>query len=196
MEIYGSLRIMRLRALILCSVQVILEVQSYPSPLAHRRAVRYFDTDGRHNATMNSVTEGTSALIGPRPLQNRAFQGRGTFYDVCRLVSPDQTTLNLSSLSQIGQGACGRIDYEPAYIVAMNAEQYGTGYPGAECFKGITIQGGPNNGYAQAIVADLCPGCPWGGLDMSRALFQYVARVRCFYFMTLHILGHTETSLH
>ena len=57
---------------------------------------------------------------------------------------------------QVGQGACGGpVDYEPAYVVAMNHAQFGPGYPGPECGKSITIQGGPLNGNAQALITDM-----------------------------------------
>jgi hypothetical protein len=47
------------------------------------------------------------------------------------------------------------VDYEPAYVVALNQAQYGSGYPGPHCGKRITIEGGPFNGHAEAVITDL-----------------------------------------
>jgi len=76
--------------------------------------------------------------------------------------------------------------------VALNVEQFGPGYPGQYCFKSITIQ--YNGVTMQATITDKvrlvlafivcsyldvfleqCMGCPWGGLDFSRGLFDAFA---------------------
>ncbi|KAJ9108296.1 hypothetical protein QFC20_003456 [Naganishia adeliensis] len=75
----------------------------------------------------------------------------------------------------IGLGACGQYNHEPDFVVALNSAQYGGGYPGPECFKYITITGGPKNGHAVAQIVDECPTCPYGGLDMSISLFEQFA---------------------
>lgn len=59
------------------------------------------------------------------------------------------------------------------FIVALNAPQYGGGYPGPNCGRSITISYGGKS--AQATIRDLCPGCGFGDLDMSRGLFNYFA---------------------
>lgn len=53
-----------------------------------------------------------------------------------------------------GLGACGQYNHEPDFVVALNSAQYGGGYPGPECFKYITITGGPKNGHAVAQIVD------------------------------------------
>ncbi|KAI6022704.1 hypothetical protein EDC04DRAFT_2935235 [Pisolithus marmoratus] len=59
-------------------------------------------------------------------------------------------------------------------IVALNVEQYGSGYPGPYCFQ--SYHHSPTGGKtAQATIMDECMGCPWGGLDFSRGLFDYFA---------------------
>ncbi|KAG6813630.1 hypothetical protein H0H92_009248, partial [Tricholoma furcatifolium] len=61
-------------------------------------------------------------------------------------------------------------------IVALNQEQFvenGDGYPGPYCFKTITMT--YNGISAQATIMDECPGCPYGGLDLSRGLFSHFA---------------------
>ncbi|WWD15879.1 hypothetical protein CI109_100303 [Kwoniella shandongensis] len=83
-----------------------------------------------------------------------SFSGRATFYDV-------------------GLGACGGYNVASDYIVAQNSAQYGGGYPGPNCGKSITISYGGKT--AVATIQDECPTCPYGGLDMSRSLFNHFA---------------------
>ncbi|KAG1734524.1 hypothetical protein EDB19DRAFT_1155987 [Suillus lakei] len=73
----------------------------------------------------------------------------------------------------VGLGACGEYNVASDFIVALNADQYGSGYPGPECFLSITISYGGKT--AQAVIMDECVGCPYGGLDFSRGLFDYFA---------------------
>ncbi|KAG6335158.1 hypothetical protein ID866_3942 [Astraeus odoratus] len=73
----------------------------------------------------------------------------------------------------VGLGACGQTNVASDFIVALNVEQYGSGYPGPYCFQSITISYGGKT--AQATIMDECMGCPWGGLDFSRGLFDYFA---------------------
>lgn len=56
------------------------------------------------------------------------------------------------------------------FIVALNGAQFTSG---DWCFKTITIHYGGKS--AQAKVMDMCPGCPYRGLDLSRGLFEYFA---------------------
>jgi len=73
----------------------------------------------------------------------------------------------------VGLGACGHTNVATDFIVALNVEQYGNGYPGPYCFQWITIQYGGLT--AQAQIMDECMGCPYGGLDFSEGLFSYFA---------------------
>jgi len=73
----------------------------------------------------------------------------------------------------VGLGACGQYNVASDWIVALNVLQYGGGYPGPLCFQSITIQYGGKT--AQATIMDECMGCPYGGLDFSRGLFDYFA---------------------
>ncbi|KZP18899.1 hypothetical protein FIBSPDRAFT_744627 [Athelia psychrophila] len=67
-----------------------------------------------------------------------------------------------------GLGACGKTDLPSDFIVALNPAQFNKG---AHCFQMISITVGGKTG--QAMVVDLCPGCPPGGLDFSKGLFDY-----------------------
>ncbi|GAA5836813.1 hypothetical protein JCM5353_000458 [Sporobolomyces roseus] len=83
------------------------------------------------------------------------FNGRATFFDP-------------------GLGACGTYSSGNDFMVAMNQAQYGDlGAVSPWCFQTITISYGGKT--AQAQVLDACPGCPYGGLDMSPALFRHFA---------------------
>jgi hypothetical protein len=87
-------------------------------------------------------------------LHKRFSSARWTFYDV-------------------GLGACGKSNIASDFIVALNTAQFGSGYPGPHCFKMITMN--YNGKTAQAQIMDECPGCPYGGLDLSRGLFSHFA---------------------
>jgi expansin (peptidoglycan-binding protein) len=84
----------------------------------------------------------------------RGFGGRGTFYAV-------------------GLGACGNVNTDAESVVALNAAQYGSGYPGPECGKQIQITA--NGKTETATIVDLCPGCGHGDLDLSPSLFEKFA---------------------
>lgn len=87
-------------------------------------------------------------------LTGRLFHGRFTFYDV-------------------GLGACGKYSKATDYVVALNAHQYGGGYPGPNYFRPIHVTYGGQT--ADAVIVDLCPECPDGALDLSRGLFDHFA---------------------
>ena len=81
--------------------------------------------------------------------------------------------MSQADLALPGLGACGQYSSDSDFIVALNAPQYGSGYPGPECFKQIQISA--NGKTATATIMDLCPGCGYGDLDMSPALFNHFA---------------------
>lgn len=71
-------------------------------------------------------------------------------------------------------GACGEFISNDDFTVALNTPQYeekGRTYPGRECFKTITLSYGGKTAVAR--IMDECPGCPYGGLDLTPALFKY-----------------------
>ncbi|KAF9519801.1 hypothetical protein BS47DRAFT_996897 [Hydnum rufescens UP504] len=73
----------------------------------------------------------------------------------------------------VGLGACGQYNHPSDFIVALNQDQFGSGYPGPHCFESITIT--CNGKTAHATIMDECPGCPYAGLDLSEGLFSYFA---------------------
>ncbi|RXW11210.1 hypothetical protein EST38_g14645, partial [Candolleomyces aberdarensis] len=66
-------------------------------------------------------------------------------------------------------GSCGRHLQNSEFVVAMNVPQYQAG----NCFKFITMSWRGKTTRAQIV--DMCPGCPYGGLDLSPALFEFFA---------------------
>jgi hypothetical protein len=74
------------------------------------------------------------------------------------------------SFYDVGLGACGAMNKASDFIVAMNQPQFTSG---DWCFKTISVH--YQGKTAQAKVMDMCPGCPFGGLDFSRGLFDYFA---------------------
>ncbi|KAF5391457.1 hypothetical protein D9757_002050 [Collybiopsis confluens] len=70
----------------------------------------------------------------------------------------------------VGLGACGTTNVPSDFVVALNSAQYGGG---EDCYQTITIS--YNGMSTQAQIVDECPGCPYGGLDLSTGLFQYFA---------------------
>jgi len=71
----------------------------------------------------------------------------------------------------VGLGACGQWSQPSDFIVALNSDMYGSGYPGPHCFETITITGLGKS--TTAVIMDECPTCNYGDLDMSTGLFQF-----------------------
>ncbi|KAI9457800.1 RlpA-like double-psi beta-barrel-protein domain-containing protein-containing protein [Lactarius psammicola] len=89
-------------------------------------------------------------------LDKRDFSARLTFYDI-----------------DVGLTACGGRYPASAFVVALNGAMFGSGYPGPHCGKTIILTA--NGKTASATVVDMCPGCPYGGLDLTRGLFGFFA---------------------
>jgi hypothetical protein len=108
--------------------------------------------------TLLSLASTALALPVPAAHQNeKRYSGvRMTYYD-----------------TSVGLGACGNLNQNSAWTVALNSAQFGGGYPSPECGKTITISYGGKT--AQAVIQDACPSCPYGGLDLSPSLFQHFA---------------------
>jgi len=103
----------------------------------------------RRHAGLSSSRVGISRA--PRGLEKRFDNARFTLY-------------------QTGLGACGNTNSNTDFIVALNTQQYGSG---GHCFDMITISYGGKTSQAQIV--DMCPGCPYGGLDFSPSLFDFFA---------------------
>ncbi|EPT00121.1 hypothetical protein FOMPIDRAFT_1060511 [Fomitopsis schrenkii] len=104
----------------------------------------------RHHASWRRQT-GRNSDENNGTLERRFDGARLTYYDA-------------------GQNACGGYDSDGDFVVALNAAQWDNG---AHCYKTITIWYGSKS--TQAKITDMCPGCPYGGLDLSRGLFGFLA---------------------
>ncbi|KAF9029439.1 riboflavine-aldehyde-forming enzyme [Hymenopellis radicata] len=82
-----------------------------------------------------------------------AFSGDGTYY-----------------LPNGGFGACGQPLQNSDHVVALASAQYSNG---ANC--GRQIQVTYNGNSVTARVADLCPGCSSGDVDLTSSAFQVLA---------------------
>ncbi|KAH9057651.1 RlpA-like double-psi beta-barrel-protein domain-containing protein-containing protein [Lactarius vividus] len=89
-------------------------------------------------------------------LDKRDFQARLTYYDI-----------------DVGLTACGGRYPASAFVVALNGAMFGSGYPGPHCGQTIVLTA--NGKTTTAVVVDKCPGCPNGGLDLTRGLFHFFA---------------------
>jgi hypothetical protein len=93
----------------------------------------------------------------------------------------------------LGLGACGQYNQPSDFIVALNQDQFGPGYPGPHCFESITLTCNGKTAHATImdevrslfrarprprvlIVCTKCPGCPYAGLDLSEGLFSVIVR--------------------
>jgi len=66
-------------------------------------------------------------------------------------------------------GSCGQFLTNGGFTVAVNQAQMNSGF----CGKAIRMT--YNGRSTTATVQDTCPGCPWGGLDLSPGLFSFFA---------------------
>ncbi|KAF8352339.1 RlpA-like double-psi beta-barrel-protein domain-containing protein-containing protein [Amanita rubescens] len=108
-------------------------------------------SNGHHNARHHELARRASSAVD---IHSRFNVARWTFYAV-------------------GLGACGKVSQPSDFIVALNTPQFGGGYPGPNCFKQITMEYGGKT--TTATILDECPGCPYGGLDLSIGLFTFFA---------------------
>ena len=73
-----------------------------------------------------------------------------------------------------GYGACGKVNPDSAYIVALALARYGTASNNApDCGRKLRITNTDNGRSVEAVVADACPGCRnYNSLDLSVATFD------------------------
>ncbi|GJN88632.1 hypothetical protein Rhopal_001598-T1 [Rhodotorula paludigena] len=78
------------------------------------------------------------------------FSGRGTYY-----------------FQNGAAGSCGNYNSDSAYIIAVSASQMNSGL----CGKKVSIRNTSNGKSITATVADTCPGCGYGSIDLSEGAF-------------------------
>jgi hypothetical protein len=131
---------------LLCLAAALLaSAEHAPHARSHKGLLRRF---GAAQVEQRAAEAGSS--LDPRgELARRAYSGRATYYAA-------------------GLGACGTVNKASDAIIAMNSAQFS-----GSCYRTITI--GYGGKTATATVTDLCPGCPYGAIDMSQGLFEYFA---------------------
>jgi len=78
--------------------------------------------------------------------------------------------------SAMSEGNCGWWSTNADHIVALNAPQYGsTDKKSEHCGRLIRIVNEKNGNVVHAVVADSCPECEFGSLDLSKGLFSALA---------------------
>ncbi|WWC71141.1 uncharacterized protein I206_105094 [Kwoniella pini CBS 10737] len=72
---------------------------------------------------------------------------------------------------EVGLGACGWWNVDDDYIVALNSDQYQRN-GGSNCGQGIRLTNSDTGKSITVTVADECPTCADGSLDLSPAAFS------------------------
>jgi len=103
-------------------------------------------------------------LASARSKSIQALSPRGK-YELAKRVDNAKMTFY-----QPGLGACGGTNGPGDFIVALNSAQYAGGQ---HCHEMITIS--YKGKSTQAQIMDECPGCPFGGLDLTPSLFGFFA---------------------
>jgi expansin (peptidoglycan-binding protein) len=68
-------------------------------------------------------------------------------------------------------GSCGSTETDDSLSVALNAAQYGAmGQKSQHCGRSVRITHGDQS--VDAVVADCCPDCDFGDLDVTEAVYQ------------------------
>ncbi|KIR39935.1 B2-aldehyde-forming enzyme [Cryptococcus deuterogattii 99/473] len=145
-----------------------LAAHSPPQRRAHERARKnYEQTHGRNAEDIPTIVERDNHY------DNRTIVERDHFDN--RTLTPRGTTYTgVGTFYYTGLGACGLNSQDSDFMVALNSAQYGSGYPGPQCFKYITIQMGSTT-IGGVEILDECPTCDYGSLDLSPGLFTQFA---------------------
>ncbi|EJD48740.1 hypothetical protein AURDEDRAFT_112836 [Auricularia subglabra TFB-10046 SS5] len=145
-----------MRFLAPCLLAALLPVSSV---VCHLDALHH-DTTSERSRAHQSLTRGSLASNSTPPVSigKRAFtNARATHYEA-------------------GLGACGKDNTGADFIVALNHVQFGSGYPGPNCFRKIRIS--YKGISAVAEIRDMCPGCGYGELDLTNGLFSHFVPLR------------------
>ncbi|GAA5960738.1 hypothetical protein JCM3765_007312 [Sporobolomyces pararoseus] len=112
----------------------------------------------KYTPTSTWSPEPTTTTQAPKKTQEAStsnfsgsYSGRATFYTQGGVA-----------------GSCGNVNGDYAQIVALNSPQN----PGAHCGQWVTIKNTENGKTTSAMVADTCPSCGYGSLDLSLGVFD------------------------
>jgi expansin (peptidoglycan-binding protein) len=76
--------------------------------------------------------------------------------------------ISITSAQGGNAGACGNVNSDSSYIVAVNSGMFDS----SKCGQSVTVTNQNNGQSITATVADLCPGCGGTSLDLSTGAFQ------------------------
>ncbi|GAA6054980.1 hypothetical protein JCM3770_000476 [Rhodotorula araucariae] len=117
--------------------------------------VQLIQTSKAATSTQAPQTSTTSAApvqtSSPASSGGASFSGRGTYY-----------------LQYGVPGSCGTVHSDSDYIVALSYTQVDSG---AHCGKKVLLTNADNGKSVEATVADTCPGCEYGAIDLSEGAF-------------------------
>ncbi|PAV22920.1 expansin family [Pyrrhoderma noxium] len=115
-------------------------------------AIPAIDSDSSTDVSTSTTSASPSSSSVSSSSESGGGSGRFTYYD-----------------PSVGLGSCGKQNDDESFTVAMNQPQYKESL----CGETITVTVGDKS--TQAIIQDMCPGCPEGGLDLSEGLFKFFA---------------------
>ncbi|WVQ77323.1 hypothetical protein IAR50_007007 [Cryptococcus sp. DSM 104548] len=144
------------------------------NPPHHRRAHERARKNYEHIHGRGDTAGDAPAIIErDTHFDNRTLVERD-HYDNRTLTPRGETFTGVGTFYSTGLGACGTTSTDSDYLVALNSAQYGSGYPGPQCFKTITISDGSTS-VSGITILDECPTCDYGSLDLSPSLFTRFA---------------------
>ncbi|CAF1003810.1 unnamed protein product [Adineta steineri] len=151
---------------------------------------RCAETNGCTHFAWNNWNGGTCWMKHGSVSKNNAFESWDRNM-VCGVLGKDANPKRRTSIGSglfhgkctyyyvsAGLTACGHRYDDHQFIVALNTAQFDphtpNGNPNNNALCGRQIQVNGPRGAAVVGVVDSCPGCPYGGVDLSTAAFQAV----------------------
>jgi hypothetical protein len=92
---------------------------------------------------------------GTHTLSKRGRSGKATYFHV-------------------GLGACGKRNKDSDVILALSHKVWSKG---KHCGKAVTIKNTKTGHTVKGVVADMCPSCKEGDLDLSPAAFKKIGKL-------------------
>ncbi|GAA5866449.1 hypothetical protein JCM1840_001321 [Sporobolomyces johnsonii] len=139
-----------------CALAAFVAAAPLPTPTPTPRLVERATKKKTTTTTKKKSTTTTkkAAATAVKLATTTTYKGQGTWY------------------TQNGaRGSCGQVHKDSDLIVAMNSPQVDGG---AYCGRYVTVKNLANSKTVRALVADECPGCAYGSLDMSVGAFEKI----------------------
>ncbi|GAA5837080.1 hypothetical protein JCM9279_005579 [Rhodotorula babjevae] len=124
--------------------------EAYKAPSTTSYAPKTTTTTYQAPKATTTQAQATKQVQQASSASSGTYSGQATFY------------------SQGGAaGSCGNYASDSDYVVAVNAAQMNSGW----CGRKVTVTNKSNGKTITATVADTCPGCSYGSLDLSTGAF-------------------------